>query len=216
MVLRYNPFLQGFAIFTTFGIPLAITAPLFKIPLKTASDVKALFALYALFVGIGATLLWETMRFALAVSPEGLDCRSPWRGSSSGGRRYAMSRFAAGQLWDYHTRPSDDGSRIRVLRVDVTPHAGVIVHIAVEGVWLPNPNGERSATIIGFMPVAEASLEQSVTQLVEEDATFVPAADFVEGYQEWKQAFDAGQAGIWTTPVARAMQGLEDGMKQRS
>src|SRR5262249_42054667 len=39
----------------------------------------AIACLYALFGALSAPLLWESMRFSLTVSPEGLDCRSPWR-----------------------------------------------------------------------------------------------------------------------------------------
>ncbi|MBA4191112.1 MAG: hypothetical protein C0467_24270 [Planctomycetaceae bacterium] len=126
-----------------------------------------------------------------------------------------MSKFATGQVWAYHTRPAEEGSRIRVLRVDVTERAGAIVHVAVEGVTILNPSEpERPTRTIGFMPIAEASLDASVTRLVEEDVTFVPSADFEGGYGGWKEAFDAGKAGFWTTPVANVVQAVEDGLRQ--
>src|SRR5262249_18525735 len=49
-------------------------------PPKSDGDVVAIVGLYALFGALSAPLLWESLRFALVVSDEGLDCRSPWRG----------------------------------------------------------------------------------------------------------------------------------------
>jgi hypothetical protein len=49
-------------------------------PPKKEGDVYAVAFLYGLFGVLSAPLLWEALRFALVVSPEGLDCRSPWRG----------------------------------------------------------------------------------------------------------------------------------------
>ena len=49
-------------------------------PPKNGDDVTAILCLYGLFAALSAPLLWEAMRFSLAVTPAGLDCRSPWRG----------------------------------------------------------------------------------------------------------------------------------------
>jgi hypothetical protein len=42
-------------------------------------DIVSGVLLYVLFISLAAPLLWEVSRFALGVSTEGLDCRSPWR-----------------------------------------------------------------------------------------------------------------------------------------
>jgi hypothetical protein len=126
-----------------------------------------------------------------------------------------MSKFAPGQVWAYETRPGEDDSRVIVLRVDATQHAGVIVHVAVEGVSIFNPsNPDQPTRAIGFMPIAEGSLEKSVTRLVVTESPFVPPADFDEGYAGWKTAFDEGKAGIWTATVARVVQAVDDGIRQ--
>jgi hypothetical protein len=127
-----------------------------------------------------------------------------------------VSRFAPGQLWSYHARTGEDDSRIRILRVDATERAGVVVHVAVEGVVIVNPaDPDRATRTIGFMPIAEAALDASVTQLVAEDDSFVPSADFEAGYSGWKAAFDAGKAGFWTAPVAKVVQTVDDGLRSR-
>jgi hypothetical protein len=80
LVFRHNILLRGFALFTAFGIPIGITALVIAKPPKNQDDYLAIFGLYALFAALGGPLLWETMRFALVVGPDGLDGRSPWRG----------------------------------------------------------------------------------------------------------------------------------------
>ena len=127
-----------------------------------------------------------------------------------------MSKFAPGQLWSYHARTCEDDSRIRILRVDVTERSGVIVHVAVEGVAIHNPADPQHPTrTIGFMPIAEAALDESVTHLVAQDDFFVPSADFEGGYAGWKSAFDSGKAGFWTAPVAKVVQTVDDDLRLR-
>lgn len=126
-----------------------------------------------------------------------------------------VSQFTPGQVWAYQTRLGEEDSRITILRVDETEHAGVLVHVAIEGVNLPNPiDPSRPNTSIGFMPMAEASLAASVTQLVTTDISFTPPLDFEEGYVHWKLEFNRGKAGFWTVPVAQVVQALDDALKK--
>ena len=80
LVFRHGLLLRGFSLFAAFGIPLGITVLVLFNPPKQDGDVTAILCLYGLFAVLSAPLLWESMRFSLAVTPEGLDCRSPWRG----------------------------------------------------------------------------------------------------------------------------------------
>jgi hypothetical protein len=79
LLFRHGPLLRGFSLFAAFGVPLAVTVLVFFKPPKDDGDVWAIIGIYSLFGVISAPLLWESMRFALVVSPEGLDCCSPWR-----------------------------------------------------------------------------------------------------------------------------------------
>jgi hypothetical protein len=79
LVFRHSILFRGFSLLAAFGIPLGITALVLVNPPKKDGDVTAIVCLYALFGALSAPLLWESMRFSLTVSPEGLDCRSPWR-----------------------------------------------------------------------------------------------------------------------------------------
>jgi hypothetical protein len=79
LLFRHSIVLRGFAFFSAFVIPLGITVLVFFKPPKDEGDVWAILGLYGLFGVLSAPLLWEATRFSLVVSPDGLDCRSPWR-----------------------------------------------------------------------------------------------------------------------------------------
>ena len=54
--------------------------------------------------------------------------------------------------------------------------------------------------------MAVEALDRSAVKLLQEKA---PLPDFQEGYSEWRSAFDAGQAGIFTVTVAEAVEFAE-------
>jgi uncharacterized protein YaaQ len=60
-------------------------------------------------------------------------------------------------------------------------------------------------------PVTRQSLEASVTELLEENATM---PDIAEGYAAWLLAFEKGQAGFFTLPVNQIVQHIEDAFAQ--
>jgi hypothetical protein len=80
LLFRHSPLFRGFALFSAFGVPLGITVLVIFNPPKKDGDTVAILGLYLLFGVLSAPLLWGSMRFALTVSPDGLDFRSPWRG----------------------------------------------------------------------------------------------------------------------------------------
>jgi hypothetical protein len=79
LVFRHSWLFRGFALFAGIGIPLAITVLVVFNPPKNPGDVYAILGLYGLFILLSAPLLWESWRFAVYVSPKGIECRSPWR-----------------------------------------------------------------------------------------------------------------------------------------
>lgn len=81
LLFRHHSLMRWFAYFAAFGIPIGITALVIAFPPKDPGDTLAILGLYALFAMLSAPLLWESLRFALIVRPEGLECRSPWRGT---------------------------------------------------------------------------------------------------------------------------------------
>lgn len=80
LVFRHSAVFRWLALAMAVIPPAGVTALLFVVPIKDAGDVWAIVGLYGLCLVLGFPLLWETQRYALVVTPEGLDCHSPWRG----------------------------------------------------------------------------------------------------------------------------------------
>ena len=110
------------------------------------------------------------------------------------------SKFRAGQVWAFKTPPNQPNAKLTVLRVESGGKLGTIVHIALSDVSYGN-----GQTQIQHLPFAESAVEQSVTVLVRESG---PVPDFAEGYQQWRQAFDAGKGGVFTVTVAEAFEAV--------
>ena len=120
------------------------------------------------------------------------------------------SQFRVGQQWNYRTRPQDAGATLVVVKVEASTKLGTIVHISLSGLKHKNPHhpGGLSETV-AHLPFSEAALAQSVTDLVEANA---PLPEFVDGYNQWRNAFDAGRAGVFSISVAEAVSGMEAAM----
>jgi hypothetical protein len=115
--------------------------------------------------------------------------------------------FRAGDIWRYHTRSSEPDSTLTVLRVDRDAGSGNIVHLRVDGLRIRNPHHPAGFSgEIMHMPFEPAAVARSVTVRLERDAA-VP--DFAEGYAEWRRAFDADEAGVFSVTVAEAVEVME-------
>ena len=80
LVYRYPEAMQMLAVVLAIVPPMLVTALLVAMPPKSAEDYKAVFSLYALGAVVAGPLLWEAVRFSMAVGPDGIEGRSPWRG----------------------------------------------------------------------------------------------------------------------------------------
>jgi hypothetical protein len=115
--------------------------------------------------------------------------------------------FHAGEVWRYHTRAAEPDSTLTIVRVDEEPASGTIVHVHVDGLRITNPHHPTGfSDTIGHMPFSEAAVAASVTERIGQ-ADALP--DFEEGYQTWRSAYDDGHAGVFTIPVAEAVEVME-------
>ena len=64
---------------------------------------------------------------------------------------------------------------------------------------------------VNHMPFSQEAIDKSGLKLLKEK-TDLP--DFEEGYQRWREAFDAGRAGIYTITVAEAVKVMEATLNQ--
>jgi hypothetical protein len=124
----------------------------------------------------------------------------------------ADGKYHVGEQWNYRTRPGEERSVLTVLKVESSPKLGVIVHVSLDGLRIESshaPDGVLET--IGHMPFAEHAIDDSVTTRVAAGIA-VPAES--EGYQEWRRAFDAGEAGIFTISVGEGVSFMAEALSQ--
>ncbi len=116
------------------------------------------------------------------------------------------SKFSVGQVWAYHTRLQDSTSTLVVVKTEADDVLGEIVHISLRDVRMRNAYQATVSLGMAHLPISEEALSRSVTRVLEENAAL---PEYEDGYHQWREAFDAGQAGIWTVPVAEIVDATE-------
>jgi hypothetical protein len=116
----------------------------------------------------------------------------------------AESKYKPGQVWSFRSPPVQTIAVLTVLRIESNPKLGTIVHIALSGLSLPG-----GGTNIQHMPFAEQAIDKSVLTLVRENE---PLPDFQNGYDEWRQAFEASKGGVFTTTVGVGFEAMRMAM----
>ncbi len=114
----------------------------------------------------------------------------------------APVRYVEGQVWQYTTRVGDEGSLLKIQRIEDAPAStklSKIYHISVVGIHLTNPN---IVPMLPHAPVSQATLDASVTTLSTSDRSFPPADP---GITEWRQA----KGGVFTISVAEIIEILD-------
>jgi hypothetical protein len=104
--------------------------------------------------------------------------------------------YAEGQVWEYRIRAGDEGSLLKIQRIETLPNAaangdGRVYHISVIGVRI---GPQRTATELQHLPVSQASLDTSVIRLSGSTASF-PSPD--EGIAQWREA----RGGVFTGSI---------------
>lgn len=151
------------------------------------------------------------MRRSLAISLLFLAFLPACRKAESAIVETSHPKYSPGQIWRYKTRLTEPQSRAVVLRIDKSPVAGFIIHVALNGVALKSPSSpDGVAREISHLPFSEAAVDQSVTEL--ESVGTIP--NFGEGYQTWREAFDQHKAGVWTVAFAEAVAAMETALNQ--
>lgn len=124
-------------------------------------------------------------------------------------KNIAQPACQVGQEWHYHTRPNEENSTLKILKIETYDKMGTIVHIAISAVKIKNPKYPNNLLEeVLHLPVAEDALRNSITRLKNDR---VPLPDYEVGYVRWKLAFDDAQAGYFSIPLGEAIQWLEDG-----
>jgi hypothetical protein len=116
--------------------------------------------------------------------------------------------FAPGERYRYASRASEPDATFLVLKVEEHEATGRIVHVRADGLKLKNPSDPSGyADTITHMPFADAALRSSAKARV---AAGVPVPDFAAAYDNWRRAFKDDGAGVFTVPLAEAVQVMEN------
>lgn len=116
-----------------------------------------------------------------------------------------------GQRWTYRTRPGEETSTAVVLRVDAYAEQGRIVSVRLDGLLMPNADSPDGYTReIGHVPVLEEKFRQSVLEVVE----VLRPVPHEAGYDQWRAAFDAGEAGAFDLTLAEIVEAMAYALAQ--
>ena len=110
-------------------------------------------------------------------------------------------KYKPGQVWSYKTRVGEEKSTITILRVEELADKKRIVHIRVDQIHLKNCRGGPEPESFEHMPFAREALDSSTVKLLNTG----PVPDFKNGYSEWRSAWDANNAGIYSITVLEAL-----------
>ena len=120
--------------------------------------------------------------------------------------------FTEGQVWSYKARAGEEGSTLLINKIESHPKLGPIFHISISGVRVKNPRAPTGVTTnLPHFPVSKKTLDESVTKLVAKSKV---NPDYLEGYGQWKSAFDNGDAGIFTISVQEIVGVVETAVNQ--
>ena len=147
------------------------------------------------------TLLWVVLPLCLVAAALSFAFYQ-WSVERRPGTAEQPQGYRAGQVWAILTPPDQPDARLTVLRVENNARLGMVVHISLSGVELPN--GSR---VVEHMPLSLSAMNQTVTKLIRSDE---PVNANVEGYRQWRQAVDAGKGGVFTEPVAQSFETVRE------
>lgn len=119
-------------------------------------------------------------------------------------------KYHVGQEWHYKTRPTEENSTLKILKIEEYPKTGKVIHISISGLKMKNPASSTGfAKSLTHIPISKEALDKSVTSLKNETGQ-KPDSLEMDGYSFWKKEFDKGDAGIFTVPVSEIVGIMEE------
>lgn len=121
-------------------------------------------------------------------------------------------KFKVGQMWSYRARQHEEKSYFIIVKIGHDDKLGTLVHIAMRGLKMKNrrsPDGISDT--VNHMPFTEEAVKRSALKLLKEK---VDLPDYKEGYQMWRDAFDAERAGVYTITIVEAVEVMEATLNQ--
>ena len=118
------------------------------------------------------------------------------------------NQYAVGQLWACQGRHDGEQPTLLINRIDQHPlGGGNIYHVTLEGLKIRNPRvPEGVMTQLAHAPVTDQTLQRSQLRLLGQQAV---DPVYLQGYGQWREAFDAGNAGSFGVSVATILEIVE-------
>ena len=121
-------------------------------------------------------------------------------------------KYKVGQVWEYQTRTGEEKSTLTIVALEKHKKLGTIINIYVGGLKLKNSNVKGGLyKEIPHLPFSKAAIDKSITKLIR---TSKELPDYKGGYDEWRKAFDSGEAGIFTITVKESIDVTEQTINQ--
>lgn len=118
------------------------------------------------------------------------------------------SKYHIGDEYSFKSRSFEPNAKLTVVKVEQQDGKENIVHVSIAGVKIKVSDSPLNySAIVTHMPFSEAALDSSnLIKLGEAKAT----PDYQEGYTEWRTAFAEGKAGVFSIPVGKAVEYMEE------
>ena len=117
-----------------------------------------------------------------------------------------------GQIWKYRSRADESASRVTVVKVEDLDGYGRIVHVFVDNLKIKCPKCDGGVSrSLTHSPLTEEAFLKTVTEL---EGTTRELPEYEEGFQTWRDAFDAGEAGVFTITVDRIIVLMEEAINR--
>jgi hypothetical protein len=117
--------------------------------------------------------------------------------------------FQVGDEWTYQTRSGEALSTFIVTKIDQTTIDGeeqTVIHIALTDLAIEHPEGGQ-VTAVPHMPFLESALFRSALQPF--DVIDPIPQEYLNAYQNWKTRYEKGDASVFDSSIAHALDSLE-------
>jgi hypothetical protein len=120
--------------------------------------------------------------------------------------------FSVGDEWAYQTRPGEALSSFIVTKIDKMMIEGeeqTIIHIAITELAIEHPEGGQ-VTAVPHMPFLQSALFSSALQPF--DVVDPIPAEYLTAYENWKARYESGDAAVFESTIATALDNLESSL----
>jgi|ERR1700730_18483528 hypothetical protein len=112
--------------------------------------------------------------------------------------------YQEGQVWTFRGAPLPQ-SRVVVGKIDqYAGHHDLVFSVSIIKIPIPNTGaGGISIADISHAPVSKSVLDAS---LLEQVGAGEPSGSFGEGYDQWRLAYLAGDAGVFSVEISKVIE----------